>query len=292
MNIQNQPFGGHFSIRGGLSHAVDDALSIGCTAMQIFLHSNRQWHVKKLSQESIDQFKAAIAHSAIRSVVVHASYLINLGSPTAETRHKSLGLLTYELEACNRLGIPYLVLHPGSRGTSTVEQCLSLIAEGIDRAFTQAPGTPMLLLENTAGQGTVVGSTFEELRNLVQSIHNKKRVGLCFDTCHAFAAGYPFSQPHDYHRMWDTFDQLLGIEHLKVFHCNDSQKGLGSRVDRHATIGKGALGINAFKLLVNDHSFASLPKILEVPYTTPADALRVYKHDIGILKGLIGEPAR
>ncbi|MFC1845692.1 deoxyribonuclease IV [Candidatus Dependentiae bacterium] len=275
--------GAHMSIAGGFDKAIERGESISCTAMQIFTRSNRQWGAKKLTEKDVELFRKALRGSSIRSVIAHLPYLINIGSPNAKTRHASLSVLEQELNRCNMLGIKYLVLHPGSHLGEGEEKCLDRIAKGINSLFAQDDGKAVILLENMAGQGTNVGYQFEQLGYLIKNIQNKKRVGICFDTCHAFAAGYDFRKEDDYQEMWKLFGRKVGISKVKAFHLNDSKRELGSRVDRHENIGKGKLGREAFRLLMNDKRFFGVPKILE----TPKPTLDLYKKNMQVLKRLI-----
>lgn len=256
--------GAHMSIAGGLDQALLRGASIGCTAIQIFTHSNRQWAVKKLTQENIDAFINTQKQTGITHVVVHASYLINLGSKSAITVKKSVQTLQEELTRCNELGIPYLVLHPGS-GLTPAQDCIKQIAQYIDEILDNVSGSSMILIENMAGQGSSVGYTFEQLASCRSLVKNKKRVGFCFDTCHGWTSGYDFSTEKNYQKMWEDFDSIIGLSHLKAMHMNDSKKPVGSRVDRHEHIGKGTMGLEPFKLLMNDERFFDIPKILETP---------------------------
>ena len=288
--LEQQPLGAHLSISGGFEKTIRDGESIDCTAVAMFLHSNRQWAMKDLSSETINTFKQASAHSTITIFAVHASYLINFGSTNDDIYQKSLTTLTKELVQCNQLGIPYLIMHPGSYAGSNIEQACKQIAAGIDEAFENVPGKTMLLIENMAGQGSAVGSRLEELAYIRNSIRHKSRVGICFDTCHGFAAGYNFTTAESYKQFWQHFNDIIGIEHLQLFHLNDSKKELGSRVDRHEQIGKGKMGLETFKLLVNDEQFAHNAKILETPYTDyKKDALKLYSENLILLRNLIGK---
>lgn len=258
--------GAHMSIADGIEKSIERARSIDCTCMQIFTKSNRQWYAKPLLKEDIIAFKMAIKENpSIKSIAVHASYLINIGSSDKELNKKSVDALDLELKRCIALSIPYLILHPGSCGTANLKECIERIAHNIDNVLENNPGHTMILLENMGGQGTVVGHTFEQLAEIFQKIKHKKRIGFCFDTCHAFVAGYDFRDKKTYETMWNTFDKILGLENLKVFHINDSKKELSSHVDRHAAIGEGKIGLEAFRLLFNDKRFFDIPKILETP---------------------------
>ena len=261
--------GAHMSIAGGYEQAIIRAEVIGCTALQIFTKSNRQWAAKPLTAEQAQLFKKTLQESStIKSTMVHASYLINLGSTDKAIAQKSVAGLIEELRRCQALEIPFLVLHPGAYAHSTLIESMSLISQNLNYIFEHDAGTTMILLENSAGQGSSVGSTFEELRTIYDGVENKKRIGFCFDTCHGFAAGYDFRTPTTYEALWKHFDDILGLKNLKAFHFNDSSKDLNCHVDRHAHIGKGKIGLEAFSLLMNDHRFFSIPKILETPKVT------------------------
>lgn len=276
--------GAHMSISGGLERAILMAQDLGCNCLQLFTHSNRQWNVAPISQEQIVAFEAARKKTGITAVVAHASYLVNLASSKKHVRLLSQKTVIQELERCEALKIPYLVLHPGALVGQTPEEGITHVVAALNEALQQVPGKSMLLLEIMAGQGSVLGSTLEELAAIRKRISHKKRVGFCFDTCHAFAAGYDFTTPQSYKEFWLRFDTVLGLEHLKVIHLNDSKGKLGSHLDRHANIGKGELGLEAFRLLMNDARFTATPKILETPYEVAQD----YERDLGVLRGLVG----
>jgi len=280
--------GGHMSIAGGFYKAIEAGESIGCTAIQIFTRSNRQWKAKAIVQKDIDAFKEALKNSNIHSVVAHVPYLINIGSPVAKTRHASLAVLKEELKRCNVLGISYLVLHPGSHLGEGEEKCLDRIVKGLNSIFDGYTGKTILCLENMAGQGTNVGYTFEQLGYILKNIKNKKHIGVCFDTCHAFAAGYDFRKSEDYEAMWKEFAKKIGLRKLKVIHLNDSKRELGARVDRHEDIGEGKLGREAFRLLCNDQRFFNVPKILE----TPKPTLEKYAKNMEKIKRLLSEETK
>jgi len=275
--------GGHMSISGGFHQAVERGESINCTAIQIFTRSNRQWQAKKLTQESADLFRQARKGSCIRSVVSHLPYLVNIGSPNEDTYKKSVSLLKEELKRCDTLGIKYMILHPGSHLKDGEQTCLDRIVRGLNAVFANDTGQTMILLENMAGQGTNVGYQFEHLGYIIKKVNNKNRVGVCFDTCHAFAAGYDFRKQDGYDDMWRKFDKHVGLQKLKAFHINDSKKELGSRVDRHENIGQGKIGLGAFRLLFNDERFFKVPKVLETPKPTP----ELYVKNMKVIKRLL-----
>lgn len=281
-------FGAHMSIVGGIDKAIERGQSIGCTAIQIFTKSNRQWKAKELTTTEIDLVKAAQKKSPML-MVDHAPYLINIGAQDAEIEKKSTDALLLELMRCNDLDIPYLVLHPGSHGNTDEASCLERISNNLNKLFHHAHNTStMILLETMAGQGNSVGYTFEHIKELIQNSDFKKRLGVCFDTCHAFAAGYDFRTEKTYHTLWDEFDRVIGIKKLKAMHINDSAKDLGSLVDRHANIGQGKLGLETFRLLFNDPQFFDIPKILE----TPKDSLADDEKNMKIIYSLISTKTR
>ncbi|MFZ5953805.1 MAG: deoxyribonuclease IV [Candidatus Dependentiae bacterium] len=275
--------GAHMSIAGGFDLSIARGQSIDCTAIQIFTKSNRQWQAKPISTEQADLFKKALKNSSISFIAAHASYLINLGASNKEMQHKSIQALAIELQRCDQLGIPYLVLHPGSRLENSQETALKQIAQFIDDIYETTNAHCSILLENMAGQGSAVCSTFEQLAELKNLISHKRKIGFCFDTCHAFAAGYDLRSEKEYTDVWEKFDKHLGLEHLKMIHLNDSKKELGSKVDRHEDIGKGKMGIESFKLFMNDKRLFDIPKILE----TPRDTLEDYARNMHILKQLL-----
>jgi deoxyribonuclease-4 len=282
-NQRSLLLGAHMSIEGGFDQAIKRGESINCNTIQIFTKSNRQWQAKPITPEQAKSFKQAHQESSIGPIVAHGTYLINIGSSDKELSKKSMLAVIEELERCNELGIHYFVLHPGSSVNSTESECLQRISENLNLILSKTTSKTVLLLENMAGQGSVVCYKFEQLKTVYDQIEFKNRVGYCFDTCHAFAAGYDFRTLATYEKMWQEFDQILGIDNLKAIHINDSKKELGSRVDRHEEIGKGQLGLETFSLLFNDERFYDIPKILE----TPNDDLIDYAHNMTILKGLI-----
>lgn len=273
--------GAHMSIAGGVEQAIYKGASINCTAIQIFTASNRQWSSKEFDSLSVEKFKKAQEETNLTHVISHASYLINLGSESSEIVKKSIVALYQELIRCKQLDIKYLVLHPGA-GIKDLQKSIKQIAEGISKVLSNFDGSTMILLETMAGQGTSVGNTFEQLALLRSLVEEKKRIGVCFDTCHAWAAGYDFSSPESYHELWKQFDKIIGLEYLKACHINDSLKPRGSKVDRHADIGKGTMGLSTFELIMNDKNLFYLPKILE----TPSHELSQYAHNLSILRSL------
>jgi deoxyribonuclease-4 len=260
------PFGAHMSISGGVAKSFARGLQVGCEAMQIFTKSERQWAAKPLLDEDVAAFKAEQERCGIGPVVVHDSYLINLAAPADELWQKSIDAFAHELERCETLGIPYIVTHPGAHTGSGEEAGLEREAVALNRLFESGVGgKTMVLLETTAGQGSTLGNRFEHLARLFELVPHHERMGVCVDTCHIFAAGYDIRTPETYAATFDSFGSLVGLDKIRCFHLNDSLKDLGSRVDRHSHIGQGCIGIEGFRLLVNDARFQGIPMIIETP---------------------------
>jgi deoxyribonuclease-4 len=276
------------SISGGLFKAFGHGERAGCDTIQIFSKNQQQWRAKPLSDQDIAQFQAEQQRTGMGPLVVHDSYLINLAAPGDEIWQKSLAAFGEELERCHMLGIPYLVTHPGAHTGSGEEAGLQREADALNRLFAEgAGGETMVLLETTAGQGTCLGYRFEHLARLLELVEQNQRIGICVDTCHLLAAGYDIRTPETYTATFDELDRVVGLERVKCFHLNDSQKGLGSRVDRHTHIGQGELGLEAFRMLVNDPRFAGLPMILETP--KKGDDLAEDLANLAALRGLIAQ---
>lgn len=273
--------GSHISSAGELHLAFARGESIGCTVMQIFTKSSRQWFAKKLKDCEIEAFRNASKKSSIKVVVSHAGYLINIASKNPGVIKKSVKSLIDEINLCESLQIPYLVLHPGSHIGAGEEKGIELIAQNLDIALDAVPGKSIILLENMSGQGTNLGYKFEQLRNIIDLCKHKKRLGVCFDTCHAFAAGYDISDHKTYQDTFKLFDKIIGLEKLKIIHVNNSYGALGSKVDRHAPLTDGKIPLEAFKLMMNDKNLVDIPKILE----TPSDAeMKLWASEIKLLK--------
>lgn len=278
--------GAHMSISGGHPNAIDRALATGMDALQIFTKNQRQWRAAPIDPASAEKFREGWAASGLHQVVAHDSYLINLASPDDALWEKSRAALADELARCDQLGVPGLVSHPGAHVGAGPDAGIARIAEAINRIHDELPdGRALLLLETTAGQGTVLGRTFEELAAIVDKVEAKERVGVCFDTCHTFAAGYELRDEAGYAATMAAFDEILGLDRLKAFHLNDSQKGLGNKVDRHAPIGEGELGLLPFSFILNDPRFAGLPGIIETPKKEDGDGEDA--RNLGALRGLV-----
>jgi deoxyribonuclease IV len=258
--------GAHLSIGGGLPRAVDRAVATRCEALQIFTKSVGQWRARVLPDDEIVLFRRRIAETRIHPVVAHNSYLINIAAAAPALRHQSQAALEEEYDRAEALDLTGLVMHPGSYTTGTEEQGLRLIAIGLRELLRKRPDSaPLILLEHTAGQGTNLGHRFEHLATILEHLDGSPRIGVCLDTCHLLAAGYDICSEDGYEQTFRDFDRIVGLDRLKAFHLNDSKKPCGSRVDRHEHIGKGCLGLDPFRRLVNDPRFAGLPMLLETP---------------------------
>ena len=259
--------GAHVSIAGGLENAVFNAVSIGANCFALFLCSQRQWKKKPLSEETVEAFRTACEKQGFSSdsILPHGSYLLNLGSPDEETLAKSRDSLIDEMSRCQRLGICLYNFHPGSTcGKISVEESVKRIATGINLAHAETEGVTAVI-ENMCCQGSTVGGKFEELRDIINMVDDKSRVGVCLDTCHAFAAGNDLRTKEGYERMMSEFDETIGLEFLKAIHLNDSVGDVGCHLDRHENIGKGKIGLQAFKYVMNDPRLRGIPMILETP---------------------------
>lgn len=280
-------FGAHMSVSGGIALAFDRLAAVNGEALQIFTANQRQWHPKSPTPVEIAAFQARRRLAPGVPVASHDSYLINLASANPETVEKSIAAFAEELRRCGALGVEYLVAHPGSHLGAGIESGLARFTANLDRAFsTAATGKQvMVLLENTAGQGTNLGAKFEELATIIAQSAYPEQLGVCLDTCHAFAAGYDLRTPQIYAATMAEFDRLIGLERLKFFHLNDAIKGLGSRIDRHTHIGQGEIGLAGFRNLVNDPRFAAHPMVLETP---KSEDLHEDRENLALLRGLLG----
>jgi deoxyribonuclease IV len=279
--------GAHMSISGGLDKAVGRGVAVGCTALQVFTKNASQWRAKPLGDEEIARFTAARGASPIGAdaVVAHDSYLINLGSPDPAKWEQSVAAFADELRRCDQLGIPYLVTHPGAHMGTGEDAGLERVAAGLARALAASERT-MVLLETTAGQGTTLGYRFTHLGRLLAETPAafSDRVGVCFDTCHAFVAGYDLTTPEGYAATWAEFDREIGRNRLKVLHLNDAKKPLGSHVDRHEHLGKGHIGEAGFRQIMNDPALHSRLMLLETP---KGDDCAEDRENMAFLRGLI-----
>ncbi|MBN1540040.1 MAG: deoxyribonuclease IV [Candidatus Thermoplasmatota archaeon] len=282
--------GAHISIAEGIQCSVTRALEIGCGSFQIFTRNQRRWKASQLKEEEISGFKDLLAGSGLGPVLAHGSYLMNLAAPDDSMFDRSVAALIDELSRCSLLGIPYLVVHPGSHLGSGMKAGSGRVAEGLDMALNSLEPSdtgcrPMVLLETTAGQGSGIGSRFEELGLICGQTLFPDRVGVCIDTCHIFAAGYDISTRPGYRDTMELFEDSVGMDRLKAIHLNDSLKGVGTKVDRHANIGEGKIGREGFRTFVNDRRFERMPMILETPGGDAA-----YRKDLSMLRSLLMRP--
>lgn len=261
--------GAHMSMAGGYYKAVEAAQRAGCDCVQLFTKNNNQWNARPISPEEAQRFREALKALKIRHPLSHNSYLINLASPDAALWAKSIDAMVVELQRAEQLGIPYVVAHPGAFTTSSEEAGLARIAEALDEVHGQTRGIgAQCLLETTAGQGSCLGCKFEHLAAIIDGVHDPDRLGVCFDACHVFAAGYAMGREKDYKDTMRALDKSVGVKQVKAFHMNDSKAKFGSRVDRHAAIGRGEMGLEPFRLLLADRRFRRVPMYLETPKGT------------------------
>jgi len=281
------------SVAGGLPRAVERAIAHRCDAMQIFAKNANQWRGRIVPAEEIREFRARVKASGIHPVVSHASYLINLATTNTALRQQSFDAMGDELDRAEALGLLGVVLHPGCYTVGSEADGLELIAENLAELLrARRRGRTMVILEHTAGQGTSLGATFEQLASMIARMNDHARVGVCLDTCHLIASGYDIATPEGYASTFKQFGRLVGFDRLKVFHLNDSKKPLGSRIDRHQHIGEGCLGLEPFRRIVNDRRFRGLPMLLETPKTegrspTNIEVDPLDQRNLRTLRGLI-----
>lgn len=280
--------GAHMSIAGGVGNALLDGKKVDCDAIQIFTKSSRQWAAKPYTKEEIAQFHANRKETGVASVVAHDSYLLNLGSPDAGLRKRSVAAFIDELERCEVLGVTNLIAHPGAHVGAGEAAGIKTIAISLDEVHKACPGyTTKVTLEITAGQGSNLGYRFEQIGQIIDATKESDRLRVCFDTEHAFAAGYDIRTKDGYERTFSEFNDAIGVERLAAFHLNDSKKEFHSRVDRHEHIGKGFIGVEAFRLLMNDKRFWGLPMCLETP---KGPDLKEDRENLALLRSLIESP--
>jgi deoxyribonuclease IV len=281
--------GAHESVSGGLDLAFERARTDGSSALQVFTKNSNQWREPALTKEQILAFRTAHATADMMPVLAHTSYLINLAADDAEILRRSKEALVAELLRSSELGVDYCVLHPGAHVGAGDEAAVERIAEGLDEVHERVRGaSARILLENTAGQGSTIGHAFEQLAAIFAKTREVSgRMGVCFDTQHAFAAGYDLATPEGYAATFDAFDRTVGLARLRAFHLNDSMKPLGARVDRHEHVGKGLLGLWLFWRLANDARFRDLPAVLE---TEPEGKEAAHKKEVALLRSLVEAP--
>ena len=271
--------GAHVSASGGVFNAVTNAVAIGAKAFALFTKNQRQWNGKELDGETIEKFKKAVQESGIlaKHILPHDSYLINLGHPESDAREKSMDAFLDEVQRCSLLGLDRLNFHPGSHLKKISEdECLAKISEAMNITLDKTKGVS-LVIENTAGQGSNLGFKFEHLAQIIDKVEDKSRVGVCIDTCHMFSAGYDIRTREAYDKSWSEFDKIIGFKYLMGMHINDSKAKFESHVDRHHSLGKGEIGLDAFRFIMNDERMNDIPLILETIDET------IWKDEIALL---------
>ena len=264
-------FGAHLSIAGGLHHAIAAALELRFDTVQVFVKNQRQWRAAPLAGDDVEQWHTLRATAGFGPIVAHATYLINLAAADRTLYARSREAFAQELRRCQLLAIPYLVVHPGAAGMAPPEQAVVRVSRALNRIFERDPDlTTMPLLETTAGQGTGLGRSFEQLGAIIRGVEEPRRVGICIDTCHVFAAGYDIRRADGYDSMIDAAAQHVGLERVRCWHFNDSKGDCGSHLDRHEHIGQGKLGTAGFRNVLGDPRFAGVPMLLETPKGTDA----------------------
>ncbi len=270
-------FGFHISIAGGFSKVVERAEVRRCETIQFFSRNPRGWKYGPLDKEDVEQFRSSIQSSTLSPIFLHLPYLPNIASQKSKFYERSIDSIVTDLERAEQLGAHYLIIHIGHRGESSEDEAIEAVAQGIDQAFERVKNSVILLLENTAGQGSEIGSTFEQIKRIINNVHDNKRMGVCLDTAHTFEAGHDLSNKDGIERTIDSFDQTIGLKRLHLFHLNDSKTPLGSRRDRHWHIGEGYIGLDGFRYLVNHPLLKHLPGIMETPRNDTVEDLKNMK---------------
>ncbi len=279
--------GAHMSIAGGVDKAFLRGEEVGCDAMQIFTKNNNQWRAAPLTEREIRAYKTNRQRTGIDPILAHDSYLINLASPDKDLHRKSLEALRIEVARAAVLEIPYLIIHPGAHLESGEAEGITRVVEALDTVLEDPQASPvMICLETTAGQGSSLGYRFEHLAAIRGGVTRRERVGICVDTCHIFAAGYEIRDQRAYEDTMRQLNGVVGLDHVACIHLNDSQRDLGSRVDRHAHIGRGQIGLEGFRLLINDPRLQHIPMILETP--KGEDPVAADRRNLAVLRSLVG----
>ena len=279
-------FGSHLSIAGGLHHALLAAAELNLQTVQIFTRNQRRWNAPPLNKPEVRRFRAQADRLGFSRIVAHDSYLVNLAAGDEQLRQKSIAAFAGELNRCARLGISFLVTHGGSHGGAGEARGIRRLIDSLNEALAAADKRVIVCLETTAGQGTALGWRFEQLADIIAGVRDPERLGVCLDTCHVLAAGYDIATEQGIRGTMSEFDRIIGLNRLRVIHLNDSRKPLGSRVDRHAHIGCGHVGLPAFSYLCSDVRFLPIPKILETPKETAPDGRPWDQINLSILRAL------
>jgi deoxyribonuclease IV len=270
-------FGFHISIAGGFSKVVERAEARGCEAIQFFSRTPRGWKYGPLDEEDVERFRSSIKSSALNPIFLHLPYLPNIASQKSKFYERSIDSIVTDLERADQLGVHYLIIHIGHRGESSEDEAIKAVAHGIDQAFERVKNSVILLLENTAGQGSEIGFNFEQIQRIMDRVRNHKRMGICLDTAHTFEAGYDLSNKDGIEKTLESFDHTIGLKRLHLLHLNDSKTPLGSRKDRHWHIGEGYIGLEGFRYLINHPLLRHLPGIMETPRNDTVEDLRNMK---------------
>jgi deoxyribonuclease-4 len=257
--------GAHISIADGIAESLIKGKKIGCDTIQIFVKSNLQWKARDINKFEIHEFLRNKIETKINPVIAHSSYLINLASYNKRIRNLSIKSFRRELEIARVLKIPYFIFHPGYHKEASLKTGIHLITKALNQIISKDDSKTKILLETTSGQGSSIGYGFEQLAEIISLVNKKKRIGVCLDTCHVFTAGYEIRNRADYEKTLEKFEKIIGIKKIKVFHLNDSRGDLGSKIDRHQHIGKGYLGLEPFRFILNDKRFQNIPMIIETP---------------------------
>jgi deoxyribonuclease-4 len=258
-------FGFHISIAGGFSRVAERAELRGCETIQLFSRNPRGWKYSPLGEKNIEEFRSSIKSSGLFPVFLHLPYLPNLAYQQSKFYSRSINAVATDLERAEQLGAQYLIIHIGHRMESSEDEAIEAVSQGINQAFEKVKNPVILLMENTAGQGTEIGYTFDQIKKIIERVHDHQRMGVCLDTAHSFEAGYDLSNKDGLERTLETFDQSIGLKRLRLLHLNDSKTPLGSRKDRHWHIGEGYIGLEGFRNLINHPLLRHLPGIMETP---------------------------
>jgi len=270
-------FGFHISIAGGFSKIVERALVRSCETIQFFSRNPRGWKYSPLNKREVEQFRLSIRSSTLFPVFLHMPYLPNIASPKSKFYNRSIRSIATDLQRAEHLGAQYLIIHIGHRMESPEDQAIEAVSQGIDQAFERVKNEVILLLENTAGQGTEIGSSFDQIKKIIEGVHDHQRMGVCLDTAHTFEAGNDLSSKDGINRTLEKFDETIGLKRLHLLHLNDSKTPLGSRKDRHWHIGEGYIGLEGFRNLVNHPLLNHLPGIMETPRKDTVEDLKNMK---------------
>jgi deoxyribonuclease-4 len=270
-------FGFHISIAGGFSRIVERAKARDCETIQLFSRNPRGWKYSPLGEKDIEEFRSSIKVSGLFPIFLHLPYLPNIASPKSKFYERSIHSIATDLQRAEQLGAQYLIIHIGHRMESSEDQAIEAVSRGINQVFERVKNAVILLMENTAGQGTEIGYNFEQINKIIERVREKKRMGVCLDTAHAFEAGYDFSKKDEIEKILEFFDKVVGLKRLHLFHLNDSKTPLGSRKDRHWHIGEGCIGLEGFRHLINHPLLKHLPGIMETPRKDTIEDLKNMK---------------